>query len=130
MKATTYTLAVMLALLIAACISQAFSYNVTKINSRDDAIVVDGKTVHIYRNFQKPTPCDTIEYDVTKEGNVLSVQAGPGTPYDGMCIQMIATETVDIMMTLEKGRYTINFYDYWSAGKENKKPVTETFEVN
>ncbi len=125
------TIILLLGLFVAGCSTGAFTYTVEKAEGGKDEIVVDGSTVHAFHSFEKPTPCHTVEYLVEKTGSVINVFPKAGPEFEGACIQVIATERVDIKMTLEKGSYTINFYDYWTANsKGEKKPIlTKTFNV-
>ncbi len=117
--------------IIIGCSAGAFTYAVTKVEGGKDEIIVEGNTVQVFHSFEKPTPCHNVEYLVEKTGSVINVFPKAGPEFEGTCVQVIATERVDIKMTLERGSYTINFYDYWTANSNGeKKPIlTKTFNV-
>jgi len=93
-----------------------------------NTIKITNNKVTIQQLFDKPTPCTNVNYTVSKIGydiNIIPKEIPDEPVYDPEigeellmgCIQVIATDFIEINFTLDAGKYNIYFYEYWDISK-------------
>jgi len=95
-----------------------FSFNVSTVDSRFTNepyfIEIKGHRAVIRQKFSKPSPCNSVNYTITKDNFTIDVIPEDISHSGGGCIAVIGADFVEINLILSDRNYTINMYSWWN----------------
>ena len=94
--------------------------------SVSEEFIVNATKLIIHKIFAKPTPCNRINYTVTQDDSgIYIIPKDISQDKEVYCVQVIAYDSIEIIINLTKGNYNVYVYNYWEQDKPAiKKSIT------